>query len=104
MGGFTCPRCDGDMEPKGERLWCPRCCDYLTPMVAKKVTDDRHPTCGKACPEHGTACPVVEWSEFPEDAAIARKVFGSNVVADEHTTHLCLHDPKNPHTWTEEAK
>jgi len=60
------------------------------------------PTCGKPCPEHGTPCPTVDWKDMPpEEWEIGKMV--ANCPA-EHMLHLCLHDPKKPHTWTEEAK
>jgi len=55
--------------------------------------------CNERCPEHDYKCAVVEMDE--EDTEIIRKVFGSQMNRGPHT-HLCLHDPKNPHTWRDE--
>ncbi len=62
------------------------------------------PTCGKPCPEHGYPCSTVDWYDLPEgDRDLYRMMMGKEPPKG-HTIHLCLHDPKNPHTWTEEVK
>lgn len=45
MGRFSCPDCSTTLIEKidayGERLWCPKCRDYLTSIVSKMAKRGR---------------------------------------------------------------